>query len=100
MLIKGTKQNPYVEYYQDSSIIYVPSANLLLKTSADVFGKDTKGIVEAKNKNGLTIAKGPESAILWAMPQAAIKTGCVDLVVKKEELAPLLTKISKEKKYP
>lgn len=113
MLIKGTKQNPYVEYHQDSSIIYVPSANLLLKTSADVFGKDTigivmtgmgddgaKGIVEVKNKNGLTIAEDPQSAILWAMPEAAIKTGCVDLVVKKEELAPLLIKIAKEKKYP
>ncbi|MDQ7082419.1 MAG: chemotaxis response regulator protein-glutamate methylesterase [Aquificota bacterium] len=106
LTLKGTPERAYVRYIQDDSHPFKPSADLLLASSAKVFGSDTigvvmtgmgndgaKGIVEVKKVGGVTVAEDPNSAILWAMPESAIKTGCVDYVVPKEEMANLLVKL-------
>ena len=92
----------------DSIIIYIPSANLLLSSCAKIFKENTcgivmtgmgddgsKGIVDVKKNGGITVAEDPKSAILWAMPENAIKTGCVDFVLKKDEIPEFLVKIAK-----
>ncbi|MGC8676748.1 MAG: chemotaxis protein CheB [Hydrogenobaculum sp.] len=33
----------------------------------------SKGIVDAKKNGGITVTEDPESAILWVMPENAIK---------------------------
>ena len=104
--LKGTPERAYVSYVEDDSYPYKPSADLLLSSSAEVFGSNTigvvmtgmgndgaKGIVEVKRAGGVTVAEDPSSAILWAMPESAIKTGCVDYVVPKEKMAELLVKL-------
>ena len=104
--LKGTPQRAYVNYVQDDSYVYKPSADLLLSSASQVFGSNTigvimtgmgndgaKGIVEVKNAGGTTVAEDPKTAILWAMPESAIKTGCVDYVVPKEKMAELLIKL-------
>lgn len=106
MVLRGTPNNAFVSYLRDDSYIYKPSADILLSSAAKVFGKNTvgvvmtgmgndgsKGIVEVKRNGGVTVAEDPKSAILWAMPENAIKTGCVDFVVRKEELPDLLLKL-------
>lgn len=106
MTIKGTPERAYVRYVQDGRFIYKPSADLLLSSTAEVFKRNTigviltgmgddgsKGIVEVKKAGGVTVAEDPSTAILWAMPENAIKTGCVDFVVRKEELPKLLLKL-------
>ncbi len=106
MVVRGTPANAFVNYIQDESYIYKPSADLLLSSAARVFGRNTvgvimtgmgndgsKGIVEVKKAGGITVAEDPKSAILWAMPENAIKTGCVDYVVRKEELPGLLMRL-------
>jgi len=106
MTIKGMPERAYVRYVQDDRFIYKPSADLLLSSTAEVFRRNTigviltgmgddgsKGIVQVKKAGGVTVAEDPSTAILWAMPENAIKTGCVDFVVRKEELPRLLTKL-------
>ncbi len=107
MVVKGTPERAVLHYVSDDSYVYKPSADLLLKTAAEVFGPDTigvvmtgmgndgsKGIVEVKRRGGVTIAEDPKTAILWAMPENAIKTGCVDYVVPKEKMADLLVRLA------
>lgn len=109
MVITGNESMPIVNYVKDSSIIYIPSANLLLSSCAKVFKENTcgivmtgmgddgsKGIVDVKKNGGITVAEDPKSAILWAMPENAIKTGCVDFVLKKDEIPNFLLKIAKQ----
>ena len=106
MVLRGTPQRAYVNYVQDDRYIFKPSADLLLSSCAKVFGRNTigvimtgmgndgaKGIVEVKNAGGITVAEDPKTAILWAMPESAIKTGCVDYVVPKEKMADLFMKL-------
>jgi len=109
MVITGSENMPIVNYVKDDSIIYIPSANLLLSSCAKVFKENTcgivmtgmgddgsKGIVDVKKNGGITVAEDPKSAILWAMPENAIKTGCVDFVLKKDEIPNFLLKIAKQ----
>ncbi len=108
MTINGSPGRAYVRYVQDERFIYKPSADLLLSTCAQVYEKNTigviltgmgndgsKGIVEVKNRGGTTVAEDPSTAILWAMPENAIKTGCVDYVLPKEQIPDLLVKLVK-----
>ena len=96
MVITGSENIPIVNYVKDDSIIYVPSSNLLLSSCAKIFKENTcgivmtgmgydgsKGIVDVKKNGGITVAEDPRSAILWTMPENAIKTGCLDFVLKK-----------------
>ncbi len=107
MVITGNSAMPTVRYHKDDSIIYVPSANLLLSSCAQVIKENTcgivmtgmgddgsKGIIDVKKANGITATEDPKSAILWAMPENAIKTGCVDYVLKKDEFPNFLMKVA------
>ena len=101
MVITGSENMPIVNYVKDDSIIYVPSANLLLSSCAKIFKENTcgiamtsmdywsRGIVDVKKNGGITVAEDPKSAILWAIPY------CVDFVLKKDEIPEFLAKIAK-----
>lgn len=47
----------------------------------------SKGMQELKNTGSLTIAQNEESCVVFGMPQAAIKLGCVDHIVDLKEIA-------------
>ncbi|BAF70185.1 CheR family methyltransferase [Nitratiruptor sp. SB155-2] len=83
-----------------------PSINLFLKSLAKHFDGDivaiilsgtgsdgAEGIVAVKNAGGITIAQDPKEAKYSSMPQAAIQTGCVDLVLPVKDIAKNLLKI-------
>jgi len=106
MTLQGSPDRPVVRYVKDGGYVYKPSADLLLSSCAEVFGSNTvgvvmtgmgndgsRGVVEVKRAGGVTVAEDPRTAILWAMPENAVKTGCVDYVVSKEELPDLLLKL-------
>ncbi|BCD60207.1 two-component system, chemotaxis family, CheB/CheR fusion protein [Nitratiruptor sp. YY08-14] len=83
-----------------------PSINLFLKSLAKHFDGDivaivlsgtgsdgAEGIMAVKNAGGITIAQDPKEAKYSSMPQAAIQTGCVDLVLPVKDIAKNLLKI-------
>ena len=103
MTVTGTKERARVRYIKDDSYIYKPSVDLLFESVAKVYGSDaigvvmtgmgndgSRGIVAIKRAGGVTVAEDPATAVLWAMPENAIKTGAVDHIVPKERLPSLL----------
>lgn len=74
-----------------------PSADVMMKSAAKTYasknigviltgmGTDgAKGIEAIKNKGGVTIAQDKKTCVVFGMPDAAIKTGCVDFVTPLE----------------
>ena len=73
---------------------YVPSVDLMMSSAAEHFGPMTvgvvltgmgndgkAGVVEIKKKGGYTIAEAESTAVIFGMPNEAIKTGAVDRVL-------------------
>jgi two-component system chemotaxis response regulator CheB len=73
---------------------YVPSVDLMMSSAAEHFGPMTvgvvltgmgndgkAGVVEIKKKGGYTIAEAESTAVIFGMPNEAIKTGVVDRVL-------------------
>jgi two-component system chemotaxis response regulator CheB len=84
-----------------------PSIDLLFESVAGVYGsrsiavilsgsgKDgAEGIRIIKEAGGTTIAQVPETAEFRPMPEAAIQTGCVDFVLRLEEIGLKLAELS------
>ena len=76
-----------------------PSADVTMKSAAKAYaqkniavvltgmGSDgAKGIEAIKKKGGVTIAQDKKTCAVFGMPDAAIKTGCVDLVASLESI--------------
>lgn len=85
---------------------YIPSVDMLLSSSAEIYGSSAigviltgmgndgkEGIVEIKRKGGYTIAEAESTAIIFGMPQEAIKTGVVDRVLPLDEIPKEITTI-------
>ena len=81
-----------------------PSIDLLFESVAGTYGsrsiavvlsgsgKDGSGGVRTvKEAGGVTISQLPETAEFKPMPEAAIETGCVDFVLRLEEIGQKLT---------
>lgn len=76
-----------------------PSADVLMKSTAKNYasrnigvvltgmGADgAKGVEAIKKKGGVTIAQDKKTCVVFGMPDAAIKTGCVDYVTPLESI--------------
>jgi two-component system chemotaxis response regulator CheB len=83
---------------------YVPSVDLMMSHAAEQFGSATmgvvltgmgndgkNGVVEIKNKGGYTIAEAESTAVIFGMPNEAIKTGAVDRVLPLHKIAGEIT---------
>jgi two-component system chemotaxis response regulator CheB len=82
---------------------YVPSADRLFSSLAQVAAKTTIGVIltgmgddgveGAKalvNRGGIVIAEGPETAVVYGMPQAAVKAGVVRRSLPLHDIAHYL----------
>jgi two-component system chemotaxis response regulator CheB len=86
---------------------YVPSVDYMMKSVADVFGRNSMGViltgmgndgrngmVEIKTKGGYTIAESEESAVVFGMPGEAIKAGAARTVLPISAIpAEIITKV-------
>jgi len=83
-----------------------PSIDLLFESVAGTYGSRSIAVVlSGSNRDGaaglrtvhesggVTMAEEPEHAEFKIMPQAAVDTGCVDLVVELAEMGSLLTNL-------
>ncbi len=80
--------------------MYVPSADRMMVSVAEAcgpaalgvvltgMGKDgTEGVLAIKKEKGLCLAESEESAVVFGMPQEAIRTGTIDKVLPLGEMA-------------
>ncbi len=83
---------------------YVPSVDIMMSHAAEQFGPSTMGviltgmgndgkigIVDIKNQGGYTIAEAESTAVIFGMPNEAIKTGAIDRVLPLHEIAGEIT---------
>lgn len=86
-----------------------PSADRLLNSIADEYGSKSVGIILSgtgadgsygiraiRKEGGITIAQEPCSAKYEGMPQSAIETGCVDLVLAPSEIGSQFRRILRQ----
>jgi len=80
-----------------------PSADILFKTAAEHYGDSLISVVltgmgsdgaegtrAVKKAGGITIAQDEATSMIFGMPQEAIATGCVDIVLPLNEIAQKL----------
>jgi two-component system, chemotaxis family, protein-glutamate methylesterase/glutaminase len=85
---------------------YAPSADLLMASSAELFGPRALGILMTgmggdgvaglraiKDRRGRTIAESEETALVFGMPRGAIRAGLADRVLRRSEIALELTRL-------
>lgn len=83
-----------------------PSIDLLFESVAGTYGSRSIAVVLSgsgkdgsggtrtiKEAGGVTMAQLPETAEFKPMPEAAIETGCVDFVLRLDEIGPKLTEL-------
>jgi two-component system chemotaxis response regulator CheB len=71
-----------------------PSVDIMMKSAAEVFGKDVIGVIltgmgndgvagmnAIKDMKGTTIAQDEETSLVFGMPKMAIESGCIDSIV-------------------
>jgi two-component system CheB/CheR fusion protein len=79
--------------FSSLAVAYSDHAVGVVLSGADSDG--SLGIREIKHAGGFTFAQRPESARFPAMPRHAIETGCVDLVLRPNEIAGELARLSR-----
>lgn len=85
---------------RDPSDRYVPSADRMMVSVAEACGPaalgvvltgmgsdGVEGVIAIKNKQGQCLAESKESAVIFGMPQEAIRTGAVDRVLPLIKMA-------------
>ena len=79
--------------FSSLAVAYGDGAIGVVLSGADSDG--SLGLREIKHGGGLTFAQRPESARFPMMPSHAIETGCVDLVLRPNEIAGELARLSR-----
>jgi two-component system, chemotaxis family, protein-glutamate methylesterase/glutaminase len=88
---------------KEDGIRYQPSADLLFESVAHAAGAQTiatvltgmgddgcKGLTHVKSNQGITIAESERTAVIFGMPQQAIRAGVVDHILPLSEIAAAL----------
>ena len=76
-----------------------PSADILFKSAADIYGKGllaivltgmgkdgSDGVKKVKEMGGITIAQNERSSTVYGMPKSAIETGKIDMVLSVDKI--------------
>ena len=84
---------PVDRLFSSLAVAYRDGAIGVVLSGADADG--SMGLREIKQAGGFTFAQRPESARFPHMPQHAIETGCVDLVLRPIEIASELARLSR-----
>jgi len=88
---------------------YVPSIDVMMKSAAETFGPKTvgvlltgmgndgrKGMLDIKQRGGYTIAESEETAVVFGMPNEAIRAGAADCIQPLYEIPNELVRILKK----
>jgi two-component system, chemotaxis family, protein-glutamate methylesterase/glutaminase len=112
MKLKGDRLRTTIALDQDAHRNFIrPAADFLFETAADIFGKNTLGIVftgmgrdgadgakAIKKTNGAVLIQSEESCVVFGMPGAVFDAGDFDYMGSPVELAMKTKIISKPKK--
>jgi two-component system chemotaxis response regulator CheB len=82
---------------------YTPSVDRLFETAAKHYGRELlavvltgmgddgrRGVVAVKDAGGMVVAESEETAVIFGMPQQAIRSGAVDSVLRLGDIAGVI----------
>jgi len=94
----------------DAGDLYAPSVDRLFASASDACGEKLLAIImtgmgddgarairRVRDRGGKTIAESSDSAIIFGMPNEAIKTGAVDQVLPLSEIASAIERLARVK---
>jgi len=101
LIVRKTRSGLVIELSPRSPLDkYVPSADQMMVSVAEACGPATlgvvltgmgndgvEGVIAIKGKQGQCLAESEESAVVFGMPQEAIRTGLVDKVLALGKMA-------------
>jgi two-component system chemotaxis response regulator CheB len=87
---------------------FLPSIDRLFESAAEVMGTDLLGVVltgmggegargvkAVKQRGGRVVAESEESAVIFGMPEEAIKTGLVDEILPLSQIVPAISRFAR-----
>ncbi len=106
LLVRRNRSTLAAEVVRHSpSDMYVPSADRMMASVAEACGPATlgivltgmgndgsRGVVEIKQRHGRCLAESRESAVVFGMPQEAIRTGAVEMALPLGKMAEEIAK--------
>jgi two-component system chemotaxis response regulator CheB len=94
----------------DSTDLYAPSVDRLFGSASDACGEKLVAVImtgmgddgarairRVRDRGGKTIAESSDTAIIFGMPNEAIKTGAVDQILPLSEIAPAIERLTRVK---
>jgi two-component system chemotaxis response regulator CheB len=85
---------PADDFFSSAAASYGSGAGILVLSGAGVDG--SQGVSAVHARHGTVLIQDEASAVVWGMPQAALATGSVDLVLPLEKIAPALTNLIRD----
>jgi two-component system, chemotaxis family, protein-glutamate methylesterase/glutaminase len=106
MGIKRRGNDVVVELVNDSKYIFRPSVDLLMSSTANVYGSHSLGIIltgmgndglvgikEIKSKNGYVIAQDEDTCVVYGMPRAVVNANMADAVLPIDKISEEIIKV-------
>jgi two-component system chemotaxis response regulator CheB len=107
MQITASKTKNIINVDAHTIGMYRPSANVLLRSVADIYaekviavvlsgyGNDgSEGAIEVKRNGGIVIAQNPESSEFTEMPRSILRRKCFNFILPLENIAAALTTLT------
>ena len=104
--LKKRGRETVVEFVRDGKYIYRPSVDLLMQSTADVYGSRSvaviltgmgndglAGIREVKKKQGFIIAQNEETCVVYGMPKAVVTADLADLVLPIDKISEEIIRV-------
>jgi two-component system chemotaxis response regulator CheB len=95
-----------VEFVNDKSYIYRPSVDLLMRTTAEVYGPAAVGVILTgmgndglegikmlKSRGGFVIAQDEDTSVVYGMPKAVVNANLADAVLPIDRIPEEIIKV-------
>jgi two-component system chemotaxis response regulator CheB len=105
MGIKRRGNDVVVEFVNDTKYIFRPSVDLLMGSTANVYGSHSLGVIltgmgndglvgirEIKSKNGYVVAQDEDTCVVYGMPKAVVTANLADAVLPIDKIFDEITK--------
>jgi len=99
MGIKRRGNDVVVELVNDTKYVFRPSVDLLMSSTANVYGSHSFGIIltgmgndglvgikEIKSKNGYVVAQDEDTCVVYGMPKAVVNANLADVVLPIDKI--------------
>lgn len=106
MALKRRGKDVVVEFVEGAQYIYRPSVDLLMSSTANVYGEQSIGVIltgmgndglngmkEMKAKKGYIIAQDEDTCVVYGMPKAVVSANLADAVLPIDKISEEIMRV-------